>query len=1196
MLITYIAIIHFFLISSKNLQYSSSLGNNLLIEENNVVCPDNCKDGLCNNETLKCDSCISGFYTDDCSKSCPRTNCFECEQDSGDCQNCDNGFILIDKFCCIEICEKCNDTGCITCKDEAKYGLNCIDCPVNCYYNNELKRKCDQDSGNCYFCISGKTGIKCDQNCNEGCDLDIKNCDMNDGTCDCKEGFYGEKCENKCDDKCEKCDSKDGTCHQCASGFYPQDKKCLKCPENCDGECPEGKCEKCKEGFYGEICNKTCSIFCKENICDKESGLCECINHFSKESYCSKCMNKYDLSTNCTKCLINYDISKECTTCINYYDISNDCTECINHFNKSSSCKECDEHYTFKSNCTKCEENYDLNQNCLKCINYFDINKNCKECLLGYYGNTCDKKCYKGCNIYKSNCERQEGYCEECYFPYYGEKCENKSEIDHCININKTSGECLKCEEKYYLINNTCEPCSSNCNNSLCEDHTGKCYSCASLNTYGEKCEKNCSKFCISFEEVTICSRENGTCYYGCNETGNFSNPQCSECTDGFYPREEGCTIPCSSNCQDICDKSSGDCKICYEGYYGEKCAEKCNEICKNSCQKEGGKCNECREGTYRDETSITGCTECPLNCTKCRNETYCEACYEGYFGHNCQEVCSQNCQDHICDINGNCPCVKNFYGEKCSLNCDGCSSGGCYDENGICTEHYCSEKFYDPRMCNKSCGDCGGEGSCDLFTGECRSCEEQKWGTDCEKKCSDECDNDGRVDCCYVKHNPKQEGIHIDFIEHKKNKKNLAEEQDEFYLFKINLGGFDDLVILADFETNSPLVIFDANTEIKKTETDIYNMNIETKYNSSKSNFYIEDRTSDAFYGYDGFSLIKEKLVQDRLILKNYTFNNFSFLICQEYKLEKEFDNAGKINGIVGLGLRNYFTEALFWDMNNTLPKNIVIRSINENKKNSLYIGDYNNDIKKSFSKLSTMEITNKKDITMNTTISFKTEFNGIAYSLRKAYKYQYDKEVILNNRIETTIVFNNLYKQFFEKIYFGDLFENGCYFRSLQGGEGEYYCDKNKGHEIQNLPKFGLILGNYIYYLSYQFLFKESGQFITFIIKLHGQGQQKIELGKSFFNEFSVVYNNGNETLNFFGDIKKLNVPLRDPSNLLNIDSDYLTPGGWVTVIVFLTALLIIICYLTKYCWSKNDDDNSDDDEIEEDDDEPLIDDTLE
>ena len=69
----------------------------------------------------------------------------------------------------------------------------------------------------------------------------------------------------------------------------------------------------------------------------------------------------------------------------------------------------------------------------------------------------------------------------------------------------------------------------------------------------------------------------------------------------------------------------------------------------------------------------------------------------------------------------------------------------------------------------------------------------------------------------------------------------------------------------------------------------------------------------------------------------------------------------------------------------------------------------------------------------------------------------YQYDKKVVLNNRIETSIVFNNLYKQFFDKLYFGDLFENGCYFKNLQRGEGDY-CGKGKKSQIENLAKLGI------------------------------------------------------------------------------------------------------------------------------------------
>lgn len=113
---------------------------------------------------------------------------------------------------------------------------------------------------------------------------------------------------------------------------------------------------------------------------------------------------------------------------------------------------------------------------------------------------------------------------------------------------------------------------------------------------------------------------------------------------------------------------------------------------------------------------------------------------------------------------------------------------------------------------------------------------------------------------------------------------------------------------------------------------------------------------------------------------------------------------------------------------------------------------------------------------------------------------------------------------------------------------------------------------MGDYIHYWSQDFLLK------NLKIKLHGQGQQKKELGKSFFNEFSVIYNNGNETLNICGEIKILNVPLRELSNLLNIDPDIFNPGGWVTLIIFITVIIIIFCYLIKYC--KENTDNEEDD----------------
>ena len=1345
------------LVKSKKLLFS-----NLEIDEiSEGECPENCLDNKCDNETLKCDNCKDGFYTDKCDIECPIDQCLKCTQDKGECTECKSTHHLVNNLCCEKECALCDENGCLECESLEKYGLKCDNCSNTCQKVEENKRKCDQESGKCTLCENGKRGDLCTEPCNEGCNVTKINCNQDDGKCECKTGYFGDLCDGKCDENCLNCEKSDGVCTECKSGYYidlKDNTKCNKCPENCLGECPEGKCSKCKNGFFGDICDKNCSKNCLDDICDKDTGKCanckngffgdicdkncskncldeicdkdtgkcanckngffgdicdkncskncvnercdkdtgkcKCINHYSEESNCTTCIDFYDLSKQCSYCLQNYDIDQNCTKCINHFDITtncvncsnhyslqsqcqncinnynpeddcktcinhynpndecktclyhynpndkcnscinyydpnnecktcmnyynpdDDCKTCLNHYNPDDKCKTCLNHYDIKSNCTKCEvnfdesnscktciKNYNISNNCTTCNNYFDIETKCQKCLTGYYGEQCDKLCPEGCNTTIENCDQNRGYCYECKDLYYGyPDCQHKSQIPHCIKVEEDiffhREKCIKCETKYYLSDNECKECSVNCTDKLCEDETGKCYSCSSLNVYGDFCEQICSPFCVDdFKNETLCDRDKGTCNYGC-KPGNFSNDKCDGCYPGFYPIDKGCNLECSDNCENKmnCDEKDGSCPACNIGFWGKNCTQICSEQCKKrECSHEDGKCLECVDGFYKNKTS-GDCLSCPENCIDCEDEDKCTSCIEGKYGINqCKEQCSEHCEGDSCEIEkGKCNCQSKYFGEKCESICEGCSDNGCEDKNGICNDHYCLDNYYDPRKCNQKCSDQCLDKKCDIFTGECLSCPENYWGVRCEKRCSNECKDDGRLDCCYIKDNDRiSKGVEIK-LSNIANKNNLKMEQNEFNFMYLQLGEFN-LKILVDFETNSPLVIFDVDTTISQIESEIYSLKWGKTYNSSKTKC-IKEESLDGIYAYDGFTLTKETMAKDNLTINNVVYNNFSFLICQEFKIEKDFETAGEIDGIVGLGLRNYFTENLFYNKEyvnkNNFPKNILVKYL---KTNTIYFGDYPEYIKNSFSKLSTMIIENKQDIVMDKLIVYETKFTGIAYSLRKAYHYQYDKKVILNNRIETAIVFNNLYKQFFEKIYFGDLFENGCYFKNLQGGEGEYYCEKGKRSQIENLPKLGLILGDYIYYLSHNFLYKESEDYFTFIIKLHGQGQQKIELGKSFFNEFSVIYNNGNETLNFYGDIKKLNVPLRDPSNLLNVDSDIFTPGGWVTLIVFITVIIIIFCYLIKYCGEKSGKDDEEEDDIDYEED-SLIDDTLE
>ena len=1224
-------LIELYFIDSKNLL----LSNDILKEENNLNeiindesdCPENCLDNKCNNETKVCDGCIDGYYGNQCTSKCPTKYCAICKQGDGECISCNTSYILIDKLCCNDYCKKCDNSGCLECKESDKFGKECNkNCPEYCEYNSELSRKCEQESGKCYSCKLGKRGEECKENCNDGCNLEIGNCNKDNGECTCKDGYYGKTCDGKCDENCVECNKENGECLKCKDKYYPYGIRC--CPENCDGDCPGGKCPNCKEKlYYGDYCENECSKNCKNKKCEQPDGHCQCNEHYTQESNCTECEAHFDIETNCKNCTGNYDIASNCNSCKLNYDPDNNCDRCIFHFNISTGCKECEDHYSNTSYCKECEENYDKSKDCKECIINFDINSNCKKCVNGYFGEKCDKKCYDGCDISIKNCNKEDGKCENCktgYFNdfcnekcheycknnicdsrtgkcnecedgYYGNMCDNKTNIPNCIKVEQDTGNCLKCENNYYLKKNKCEICSTNCTKQICEDNTGKCESCKDPDSYGEFCELKCSRFCNKTDGY-ICKRDTGECINNCS-MGYFSDIQCTQCQSGFYPQEEGCTQECSENCENklLCSQIDGSCS-CKKGYWGKICDKVCSELCKRGECTPSGECQECVDGYYKESSN---CKICPTNCNTCLDAERCTTCKDGKYGTNkCDRNCSRHCDGRTCEIDGKCNCDSKFYGETCDLECKGCSANGCEDKTGICVDHFCLDSFYDARMCNKTCSENCVDKKCDIFTGECISCENNKWGQFCNRTCSSDCKDDGRTDCCFIKENHFFQGISIN-ISYKTTDDNdnlKEEEQNEFSFINIKLGG-KELKILIDFETNSPLVIFDYDTQITPIDRDIYNINIENKYKSSESKSCILGESFNNYYEYDGFFLTKEKSAKDTLTLSNYPeFKDFPFLICQEYKIDRDFDNAGKINGLVGLSLRNYFTENLFYNNQSQFPKNILTRHVSDVTKKavSLYFGDYQTKIKESFSKLSTMVIENKQDIIMDKLISFETKFTGIAYSLRKAYQYQYDKKVIFNSRGETTIIFNNLYKPFFEKIYFGDLNNNGCFLKTLQGGESEYYCEKSQKSKIQSLPKLGLILGDYIYYLSHDFLYKESEDYYTFIIKMHGQGQQKIELGKSFFNEFSVVYNNGNETLNFFGDIKKLNVPLRDPSNLLNIDSDIFTPGGWVTLIIFITVLIIIFCYLIKYCGEKTDNDEEEDDiDYEED---SLINETLE
>ena len=155
----------------------------------------------------------------------------------------------------------------------------------------------------------------------------------------------------------------------------------------------------------------------------------------------------------------------------------------------------------------------------------------------------------------------------------------------------------------------------------------------------------------------------------------------CTRCQEGYFLYQTNCfrcpsnCITCSSEftctkcvqgrygntCENICDNtcidcvSSTQCIGCIPGRFGARCEITCPLACKDiTCEQISGKCMEgCRAGYFLSEDV---CMQCPDDCTKCLNSSYCIECEPGRYGSVCEQLCHEGCKDHLCHIEtGNC-------------------------------------------------------------------------------------------------------------------------------------------------------------------------------------------------------------------------------------------------------------------------------------------------------------------------------------------------------------------------------------------------------------------------------------------------------------------------------------------------------------------------------------------------------------
>nr|XP_022313428.1 protein draper-like isoform X1 [Crassostrea virginica] len=292
--------------------------------------------------------------------------------------------------------------------------------------------------------------------------------------------------------------------------------------------------------------------------------------------------------------------------------------------------------------------------------------------------------------------------------------------IDESMLINKyslcKSTKTVQAEKNNLMLN-----CKSDMIGKAIEIHTPpqvplKIYE-VSLNmctdgTYGEECD-------------SLCPRE-------CNNTCNKKTGECDRCPLGFT--SGSCNRTCSSLCGSMgCNIKDGRCVNCANGFWGKDCTKRCSRECHSVCQRESGYCKECSSG-YAFNGST--CVQCP----------------SGSFGNSCASKCDANCKDGLCVAeSGDCTdCSDGKYGKKCQNNCsEKCLNSSCSASTGKC--FHCAVGYegleckqclvgYFGKACRNMCTNNCKKHDCDHLTGACFSCEDGMYGPYCNQTCPSVC------------------------------------------------------------------------------------------------------------------------------------------------------------------------------------------------------------------------------------------------------------------------------------------------------------------------------------------------------------------------------------------------------------------------------------------------------------------------
>ena len=322
----------------------------------------------------------------------------------------------------------------------------------------------------------------------------------------------------------------------------------------------------------------------------------------------------------------------------------------------------------------------------------------------------------------------------------------NQCEVQHCKQCESNNNTlCTTCDDGYWIDNNRCEQCPTNC---LTCDSNQNCTKC--INTNFElingtckcklnnclKCSENATNICDECINANY-NKTNGTCIckeshcLTCNETGS----SCSQCENNFKLNNGKCIcevdkcVKCSST------EKCKECDVNFEFINGS-CI--CNVSHCAECSNEKDKCKTCN-ANFIMKNSTCPCYD--RNCLECASPLYgtCKKCKYNFTLTNegtCINKSISNClyyNDKSCDYCEFGYSLENGTCNNKSINCTDVNCKECYDQNGTETCFDCKDGY------TLENGKCTKNPECDLFVNNiCVHCPENYFNVNstCFLKC----------------------------------------------------------------------------------------------------------------------------------------------------------------------------------------------------------------------------------------------------------------------------------------------------------------------------------------------------------------------------------------------------------------------------------------------------------------------------